>query len=90
MNENVGYRSSLHYLRNVDKKEVDVLVTIDNKPWFAVEVKLSDTALSKNLSYFKERLNIPFVYQFVKQSEIDLLREDVRIMPAKKFLSGLI
>lgn len=90
MNENEGYRSSLHYLRNVDKKEVDFLVTIDNKPWFAVEVKLSDTALSKNLSYFKERLNIPFVYQVVKQSEIDLLREDVRIMSAKKFLSGLI
>jgi predicted AAA+ superfamily ATPase len=90
LNEHEGYRSNLHYLRNVDKKEVDFLVTIDNKPWFAVEVKLSDTAISKTLSYFKERLNIPFVYQVVKQSGIDTFREDVRLMSANKFLSGLI
>lgn len=88
--EHEGYRSSLYYLRNVDKKEVDFLVTVDNKPWFAVEVKLSDTSLSKNLNYFMERLKIPFVYQVVKQNGIDILREDVRIMSANKFLSGLI
>ncbi len=90
LNEHEGYRSNLHYLRNVDKKEVDFLVTVDDKPWFAVEVKLSDTSLSKNLSYFRERLNIPFVYQVVKQNDIDILKENIRIMSANKFLSGLV
>ena len=28
-----GYRVDLTFLRNVDKKEVDFLVTVDNKPW---------------------------------------------------------
>ncbi len=90
LNEHEGYRSNLHYLRNVDKKEVDFLATVDNKPWFAVEVKLSDTSLSKNLNYFKERLKIPFVYQVVMQNGIDILRENIRIMSANKFLIGLI
>jgi predicted AAA+ superfamily ATPase len=88
--EQEGYKSGLYYLRNVDKKEVDFLVTVDNKPWFAVEVKLSETVPSKNLSYFKERLHIPFVYQVVKQHDFDILKDDVRIMSANKFLSGLI
>lgn len=88
--EHEGYKSGLYYLRNVDKKEVDFLITVDNKPWFAVEVKLSETLPSKNLSYFKERLHIPFVYQVVKQNDIDVLKDDVRIISANKFLSGLI
>ncbi|MFA5284669.1 MAG: AAA family ATPase, partial [Smithellaceae bacterium] len=41
-----GYRAELSCLRDVDKREVDFLVTIDGKPWFAVEVKLNDTVLS--------------------------------------------
>ena len=85
-----GYKSDLFYLRNVDKKEVDFLVTIDNKPWFAVEVKLAETSPSKNLSYFKERLNIPLIFQVVKQKEVDILKDNVRIMSANKFLSSLI
>src|SRR5690606_11424095 len=58
--EKDGYKTDLRYLRNVDKKEVDFLVTVDNKPWFAVEVKLSETSPSDNLIYFMERLKIPF------------------------------
>ena len=77
-------------MRNVDKKEVDFLVTVDNKPWFAVEVKLSETSPSSNLSYFKDRLNIPFNFQIVKQEGIDILKNDIRIMSASKFLSGLV
>jgi len=88
--ERDGYKTGLFYLRNVDKKEIDFLVTVDNKPWFAVEVKLSDTSPSSVLSYFKDRLNIPFVFQVVKQEEIDILKNNIRIMSASKFLSGLV
>jgi len=88
--ERDGYKTGLSYLRNVDKKEVDFLVTIDNKPWFTVEVKLSETAPSGNLFYFKERLNIPFCFQVVKQNGIDILKDDIRVMSADKFLSGLV
>lgn len=65
-------------------------MTIDSKPWFAVEAKLNDTSLSPHLLYFKERLAIPYVYQVVKTDNIDKLEKDARIISASKFLSGLI
>ncbi len=85
-----GYKTDLHYLRNVDKKEVDFLVTVDNKPWFAVEVKLSETSPSDNLIYFMERLKIPFNFQVVNQKGIDIIKDNVRVISVDKFLSGLI
>lgn len=90
LNEYEGYKSSLNYLRNVDKKEVDFMVTINNKPWFAVETKLNELSVSKNLIYFKEKLKIPFVYQVVYKDDIDFVTEEARVISASKFLSGLV
>ncbi|MGD9135415.1 MAG: AAA family ATPase, partial [Desulfobacterales bacterium] len=44
-----GYKAQLFYLRSVEKKEVDFLVTLDNKPWFAVEAKCNDINPSPHL-----------------------------------------
>jgi hypothetical protein len=85
-----GYRAELSCLRDVDKREVDFLVTIDGKPWFAVEVKLNDTVLSPNLLYFRDRLSIPFIYQVLKKDKVDLLQKGGRIVSAGKFLAALI
>ena len=49
-------------------------MSIDGKPWFAVEVKLNDTALSPQLLYFKERVAIPYVYQVVKKAPLTGLK----------------
>ena len=85
-----GYKAELYFLRDVDKREVDFLVTIDNKPWFAVEAKLNETSLSPHLLYFKERLSIPYIYQVVKKTATDRLEKGIRIVSAGKFLAGLI
>lgn len=85
-----GHKAELYYLRDVEKREVDFLVTIGGKPWFAVEVKLNDATLSPNIQYFKERLSIPFVYQVVKKSGVDKIEKGARIISAGKFLSGLV
>jgi predicted AAA+ superfamily ATPase len=85
-----GYKTDLYFLRNVDKKEVDFLVAVDQKPWFAVETKLAGKSLSKNLHYFKERLGIPFVYQVVKESGINRLIHGTPIISADCFLGGLV
>ena len=85
-----GYKAELNFLRNVDKKELDFLVSINKKPWFAVEAKLSETDVSKSLLYYKEKLKIPYVYQVVKGSGINRLVKDVNIISADCFLSGLI
>lgn len=85
-----GYKADLYYLRNVDKKEVDFFVTINNKPWFSVEAKLNNKTPSSNILYFKERLKIPYNYQVVKEENIDIMKDGIRIISASKFLSGLV
>lgn len=90
LNEYEGYKINLNYLKNVDKKEVDFFVTVNNKPWFAVEVKLSDMTVSSNINYFKDKLKIPFTYQVIKKENVDVNKNDVRIISADKFLSGLV
>ena len=85
-----GHKAELFYLRDNEQREVDFLVTVDKKPWLAVEVKNSDQKVSKNLLYFDRKLNIPFKYQLVNLPDIDFLQKDVRVMSIDKFLSGLI
>jgi len=84
-----GQRISLHYLRDTQGREVDFLLTVDDKPWFAVETKAEDENIA-NLLYFGERLKIPFLYQLVLESGIDYFKNGVRIISADKFLTGLI
>lgn len=88
--ESEGYKTELFYLRNVDKKEVDFLVTLNNKPWFSVEAKLSDKTPSPYITYFKERLKIPFNYQVIREDNVDIMKDGIRVISFSKFLSGLV
>lgn len=85
-----GYRLDLRYLRDIEGKEVDFLVVVDGRPWFAVEVKSQETNISKNLRYFSEKLKIPFAFQLTTMNNVDVEREGVRLMSVEKFLAGLI
>jgi len=85
-----GYRAKLYFLRDTEQHEVDFLVTVDEKPWFAVEVKTQDEGVAPSLKYFQERLKIPFVYQILKKKSVDKFIEGVRVVSADKFLTSLI
>lgn len=85
-----GYKAQLYYLRDPEGREVDFLIAVDNQPWFAVETKLDSFKVSQPLLYFNKKLQIPFLFQVVKESNIDQFREGVRIISADKFLSGLV
>lgn len=85
-----GYRAHLNYIRSIEKKEVDFLVTIDKKPWFAVEAKIKDVNASPHLFYFRDKLKIPFCYQVVKQNGVDRFTNGVRVVSADRFLASLI
>lgn len=85
-----GYKAELSFLRDIEGREVDFFVTIDQKPWFAVEVKNKDKSPSKHLKYFGDKLNIPFMYQVVNLKNVDFLQENIRIIGVDKFLSGLV
>ncbi len=87
-----GVNADLKYLRDIDKREVDFVVIIENRPAIAVEVKLSKQKVSSSLKYFRRKLDIPHAFQVILEDGVDFLsrKEDVRVLSADKFLSGLV
>lgn len=85
-----GYKVQLNYIRDKAQKEVDFLVTADNKPWFCVEAKTKHREIPGALRYFKEKLKIPFSYEVVKEEGVDRIKDGIRIINASKFLSALV
>ncbi len=85
-----GYRAGLHFLRDRAGHEVDFLVTIDGKPWFSVEAKLRTDRVEPSITYFKDRLGIPFCYQVTLDGGRNALIDGVHVLPAHAFLSALI
>src|SRR6266568_490409 len=84
-----GHKVELRYLRDRTGREVDFLVALGGKPWFAVEAKLSETSVDPALRYFQERLKIPCVYQVVRDGRRDFVEGGVRVLPAERFLGAL-
>ncbi len=84
----------LRYLRDKQKREVDLLVVRDRKPWFLVEVKVGDTNLSSSLAHFQAQIKAAHAFQVV----MNLPYEDAdcfafqrpMVVPAKTFLSQLL
>ncbi|MCX7338410.1 MAG: DUF4143 domain-containing protein [Alphaproteobacteria bacterium] len=97
--QDMGYgQYGLYYLRDKDQREVDFLVTKNQKPWMMIEVKSnSNESISKNLLYFQNQLNAEHVFQVAVEAEyIDAdcfssaAPGNAIIVPAKTFLSQLI
>jgi predicted AAA+ superfamily ATPase len=84
----------LFFLRTKDKREVDFLVTKDSKPWFLVEVKSSDTKLSRHLAYFQEKTEADHAFQVTVDApfvDADCFAVSYPVkVPAKTFLSQLV
>lgn len=85
----------LWFVRDKEKREVDFLVSKNNKPWFLVEVKLSSKGgLGKHLKYFQKNTGAEHAFQVVFDMEYvpeDCFRhKDPIIVPARTFLSQLV
>jgi hypothetical protein len=73
---------------------VDFLVVKDQKPWFLVEVKASETRLSPALAHFQDQIKAPHAFQAV----LNLPFENVDafsahrpvVVPAQTLLSQLL
>ena len=84
---------ALHFIRTKDKREVDFVVTNRNRPWFLVEVKTSDSDLSRSLGYFQAMTGAGHAFQ----ATIDLPHQDLNcfsihqpvVVPARTLLSQL-
>ena len=85
-----GYDAELRYLRDRAGREVDFLVTLGGKPWFAVEVKLTDAQIDPSLRYFRDRLSLRHCYQVVLDGTRDFVEDGIRCVPAAPFLASLV
>jgi len=85
-----GTSNDLMYLRIKENKEVDfVLVDSDHLPQKMIEVKYSDTSVSKNLIYFKNKYGIPAVQLVRTMSKVGFLVDDISILRAEEFLTDI-
>lgn len=85
----------LFYLRDKSKREVDFIVTRDDRPWFLVEAKSSRfQRLSPSLEIFQLQTKAPHAFQVVKDA--DFVDQDCFeytspiIVPAKTLLPQLV
>lgn len=85
-----GYKARLHFLRDREQRETDFLITVDNKPWFAIEIKTSAKSVSTPLKYFSEKLSVPFSYQVILEPGIDYTKDGIRVLSADRFLTALV
>lgn len=85
----------LYYLRDKDKREVDFIITRNQKPWVLVEAKSSNNKeISSSLHYFHKLTNAPHAFQVVMDlpfvSQDCFQYKNPVIVPASTFLSQLI
>jgi predicted AAA+ superfamily ATPase len=88
-------RYELYFIRTKDQKEVDFIVTENEKPWLLIEVKASKNAsLNPHLYAFKESLGVPHAFQLafdMPYMDIDALSlTKPQIIPLVSFLSQLV
>ncbi|PIZ32940.1 MAG: hypothetical protein COY39_04125 [Alphaproteobacteria bacterium CG_4_10_14_0_8_um_filter_37_21] len=78
----------LHYLRTKDGLEVDFAVTHDDVIENMIEVKVSDSNISKTLYKFSKKYNFPAL-QLVKSLRHEYQQDDIKVLQAEKYLSQL-
>lgn len=84
----------LYFLRDKKQREVDFLITQDNKPWILVEAKTSEQSITPALHYYQELTKAPFAFQITKNMpyvDYDCFsKEGAFIVPAQTLLSQLV
>ncbi len=91
MEDTRGDEMELCFLRDNNQREVDFVVLRDKRPVFAVECKVGSKNISKHLSYFSERTEIPFFYQVhAGEDDYELKRLRTRVMPFTRFVTEVL
>ena len=85
-----GKNRDLFYFRDIDLREVDFVVTENNKPILFVECKLSDTGVDKNLRYLKTKFPDVGAVQVVNANSVDFINKDgIRVCSGDIFCKEL-
>jgi predicted AAA+ superfamily ATPase len=86
-----GREVELRYFRDVDRREVDFVVTENRNPMLLVECKQSEKSVSGSLRYLKIRFPQATAVQLYHGNGQDRTdRDGIRICPAHTFFSELV
>ncbi|MGD1972648.1 MAG: ATP-binding protein [Desulfobacterales bacterium] len=86
-----GRDVELRYFRDVDRREVDFVLTEDGKPVLFAECKTSNKRVSSSLNYLKKRFpNVPAFQVTLDEDEDLLTKEGIRICSAHLFLKNFV
>ena len=86
-----GRDLELRFFRDVDRREVDFVVTEDRQPILFVECKLADRDIDRGLRYLKARFPAAKAVQIALSGQRDFVTPNhIRVMPAASFLRSLI
>ena len=86
-----GRETELRYYRDVDRREVDFVVMENGRPQQFIECKKSRRPGSRSLKYLKERFpKVEAVQIDLSGSEDVVDKNNIRLMPATKFLARLV
>ena len=84
-----GYRQQLYFIRDKEGREVDFAITKDKKLEFLIEAKWSEEEVSKNLTYYSEKLNPMRSLQLVANLKREYKKNKTEVLSAKDFLANL-
>jgi predicted AAA+ superfamily ATPase len=81
-----GEEMELRFLRDSAGREVDFVVLKNRSPLFAVECKLGERGLSRQVAYFAQRTEIPKFYQVhTGNTDVEFSGHRARVLPFYKF-----
>ncbi len=87
----LGRELELRFFRDVDRREVDFVVTENRRPILLVECKLQDRDIDPGLRYLKKRFPEADAFQIALLGKRDFeTAEGIRAMPALDFLRALV
>ncbi len=87
--DTTGKKTSLHFLRDKEKREIDFLTLVEGSPTTLVEVKWDDQEISKNFGAFLKHLGPLPAYQVVHQLKRPISTPQVSLTEAAQFLANL-
>lgn len=89
MEDTQGEKMELAYLRDTEEREIDFVILKNKKPFFAVECKVGERAVSPHIHYFKNRLKIPYFFQVHLGSQHFKPDENIEVIPFLEFSKKL-
>ena len=86
-----GREMELRYFKDNEQREVDFVITEDNKPVLFIECKFSETQVSPHLKYLKKKFPDVKSYQLTYRSNKDFLSaEGIRVVDAYRVMAEIL